>query len=137
MSAPRQFHAATDLGGGKVLVAGGNGSTTNSSQIYDTTANSFTAATVANSMGTARSAHAAVKLGSGLVLIVGGNNGTTSVATTEFFDPLNNTWAAGPAMATARENFAAAALAGDLVLATGGSGNDTSTTTPTDVVITP
>jgi Galactose oxidase, central domain len=96
MSDRRIAHTATLLASGKVLVTGGatnlSGDTTNSADIYDPTANSFTATTFP--MDHQRAAHAATLFVSGpmagKVLITGGVGGASFFfkdSSAELFDP--------------------------------------------------
>ena len=72
MSAARDYHTATMLPSGKVLVAGGfNSSKQSSSELYDPINDSWTAS---GPLNTARSNHTASLLPNGKVLVAGGSN---------------------------------------------------------------
>ena len=78
--------AATSLANGQVLVVGGASSfspatltSLNTAEIYNPTANSFTALTA--TMVTSRATHTATLLSNGTVLIIGGATGTSSLPT--------------------------------------------------------
>jgi hypothetical protein len=81
MTIPRQFHAATLLTNGKVLITGGYSvaaNLTSTAELYDPSTGTFTAT---GSMTTPRSGHMATLLPSGKVLIIGSGGGT------EVYDP--------------------------------------------------
>src|SRR5687767_11090339 len=73
MTIDRQFHTATLLANGKVLVAGGfkyeTGPNVASAELYDPTTNTWTTAA---SMTIDRSQHTATLLANGKVLVAGG-----------------------------------------------------------------
>ncbi len=96
MSDHRVFHAATLLASGKVLITGGAtnlfGDTTNSADVYDPAANSFTPTSVA--MDHQRAAHSSTLLKAGpfagKVLIAGGGGGSSFFlkdSSAEIYDP--------------------------------------------------
>ncbi|WP_207215833.1 Kelch repeat-containing protein [Pseudolysobacter antarcticus] len=73
LTTARDFHTATLLPSGKVLVAGGYvnvNSTVGSAELYDPASNSWTSA---GSLATARYSHTATLLPSGKVLVAGGS----------------------------------------------------------------
>ena len=75
MQSPRSGHTATVLSDGRVLVAGGTtsgGGITNSAEIYDPSADSWTL--LSGTMVDARSGHTASLLPDGRVLLAGGEN---------------------------------------------------------------
>jgi Galactose oxidase, central domain len=93
--ARREYHSATRLADGRVLLAGGQYDTTGGPQtiadaeVYDRVTNTFT---VTGSLNQDRSSHAAVLLPDGRVLIVGGTHTTTPgqgfcLNTAEIYDP--------------------------------------------------
>ena len=72
----REFHTATLLPTGKVLVAGGEDSSftaSSSAELYDPAVGSWSST---GSLGTARYLHTATLLPSGKVLVAGGYNGS-------------------------------------------------------------
>jgi hypothetical protein len=132
----RENHTATLLGNQTsdgVLIAGGSigGVPSNTAELYDPVAGSFTAT---GSMAQARAYHTAVLLGfpGGKVLIAGGqvldsNNQPTELSSTELFDQSHGSFAHGPDMSTARMNHTATLLYTGKVLIVGGqSGSNAS-----------
>gem|GEM_PF-2494314 len=130
MSSPRALHSATLLGDNTVLIAGGmtdnTADLTNSADIYDPVANTFTAT---GPMFEALGAHAAVLLDAGSltgqVLIAGGFTGSSSGlfadADVEAYDPVGkvfNFTASG--MNNARAFHTATVLGNGQVLVAGG-----------------
>src|SRR5215469_2312763 len=129
MSVPRAYHTATlftsGADAGKVLLAGGvdgTGAARSSAELFDPTAQSFTATT---NMTTAHAYHTATLLPDGTVLVAGGTDATgntTSVA--ELFEPATGNFAATGSLITAREQHTATLLPNGQVLVTGGSGSN-------------
>ncbi|CAF1306795.1 unnamed protein product, partial [Adineta steineri] len=75
MNNARDWHTASVLSNGRVLVAGGgNGNVLNSAELYDPLANTWT---TTSNMTNARSQHTASVLSNGKVLATGGYNGNT------------------------------------------------------------
>lgn len=70
MHTARDYHTATLLASGKVLVAGGFGGG-NTAEVYDPSSGQWS---VAASMLYAQAQHAAVRLANGTVLLLGGNS---------------------------------------------------------------
>jgi hypothetical protein len=85
MGAPREFHIATLLADGKVLVAGGdaNNALLASAESYDPMLNTWTSAP---NLALARESHAAILLPNGKVLITGGQNANNPSALTDLYD---------------------------------------------------
>jgi hypothetical protein len=130
MSSPRAMHSATLLPDNTVLIAGGmtdnTGDLTNSADIYDPTANTFTAT---GTMLEAIGAHAAVLLGTGTlagnVLITGGftggSTGLLADLNVEAYDPVGKVFNyTASSMNNARAFHTATVLASGQVLVAGG-----------------
>jgi WD40 repeat protein len=116
MSVTRDFHTATLLNNGKVLITGGHDA---SAELYDPTSGTFAPT---GSMSVGRSSHTATLLASGKVLIVGGQAASGALATAELYDPNNGTFAATTGtMAAGRASHTATLLANGQVLIAGGS----------------
>src|SRR5215467_14649655 len=90
MATPRSYHTATLLLDGRVLIAGGDVSTTGflipteRAELYDPATGTFAAT---SSMVTARLAHTATLLPDGKVLIAGGSDGKGLSLRAELYDP--------------------------------------------------
>ncbi|MFI6996944.1 kelch repeat-containing protein [Nocardia sp. NPDC050175] len=128
MSAERAAHTATLLADGRVLLAGGYAtranveSTTDSAEIYDPIAKTWTPTAPMNE---ARSVHTAVLLHDGRVLVIGGTVSVgrghyTALAFCEVFDPVTGTWTPTGSMARPRFDNTATVLTDGTVLVTGG-----------------
>ncbi len=114
----RSFHSATLLPNGKVLVAGGWGSSGRlaSAQLYDPVAGTWA---VTGSLVTAHDSCTATLLPNGKVLVEGGY-GTGYLAIAELYDPATGTWAPTNSLATARSDHTATLLRNGKVLVAGG-----------------
>lgn len=129
MVIPRTDHSALELSPASntspVLIAGGytlGGNPTDTAEIYEPLSQTFSPS--AGKMLAPRAEHSAVLLNNGKVLIAGGSStavGNTVLSTTELFDPINQTFSAGPAMNTARRRPTATLLADGRVLILGGA----------------
>jgi hypothetical protein len=131
MTAPRSMHAATQLPNGTWLVSGGVNATNDpqaTCEVYDPVADTFTAVAP---MGTPRMGHTATLLANGKVLVTGGIQAMPvvptqlepvhqTVATSELYDPVANTWTAGPNLATPRAGHMALTRPDGKVLLAGG-----------------
>src|SRR5262245_3923819 len=86
MSGGRYAHTATVLADGRVLVAGGAGSSgfLKSAEIYDPALGTWS---LTGSMTSVRYFHTATLLPDGRVLVSGGFNGISVVATAEIYNP--------------------------------------------------
>src|SRR5262249_10593232 len=118
MTRRRQFHTATLLPDGNVLLAGGTDGSTPlaNAELYDPTTKTFRAT---GTMTVARSRHTATLLRNGKVLIAGGESpGITNTA--ELYDYRTGRFAATGTMASARSRHAATLLRSGEVLVIGG-----------------
>lgn len=124
MVTARQQHTATLLNNGSLLVVGGFGtSAINSAELYDPALNLWS---IAGSLASARRLHTATLLPSGRVLVNGGTASATlpassSLATSQLYDPVLNTWSTAGSMTAARNQHTATLLNNGRVLAAGGS----------------
>ena len=86
MATARKYHSATLLPDGKVLVAGGYGSSgiLASAELYDPASGTWSST---GSMATARTDHSATLLPGGKVLVAGGGNDSGALASAELYDP--------------------------------------------------
>jgi len=125
MTTARQFHTATLLSNGLVLIAGGAGSSgiiLGTAELYNPATGTFTAT---GSMTTARQYHTAELLPNGQVLIAGGLNSSSGVlGTAELYNPATGTFTATGSMTTARCEHTATMLPLGQVLIAGGLGSN-------------
>jgi hypothetical protein len=86
MATARHTHSAILLPDGKVLVAGGYGSSgiLASAELYDPASGTWSST---GSMATARTDHSATLLPGGKVLVAGGGNDSGALASAELYDP--------------------------------------------------
>lgn len=130
MTTARNYHTATLLGNGQVLVAGGCAvphcqPTLAGAELYDPRAGRWTAT---GSMLTPRLGHIAVLLTSGPhsgdVLVAGGYDyeadSTTFLSSAELYNPASRRWTATGAMRSMRSNYAATRLRDGRILVEGG-----------------
>jgi hypothetical protein len=125
----RQYHTATLLRDGHVLIAGGLPGNEGSelymdpiaaAELYDPVTGKFTAA---GSMKAGRFMHTATLLQDGRVLIVGGLDQTGNrVSSAEIYDPATGKFTPTGSMSTARAMHTATVLASGKVLIEGGGG---------------
>jgi hypothetical protein len=124
LNTAREYHTATVLNNGMVLIAGGYGSSgaLASAELYNPTTGTFT---VTGSLNTARGQHTATLLNNGMVLIAGGsdNNGDI-LASAELYNPATGTFTPTGSLNTARE-LHTATLNNGMVLIAGGYGSGT------------
>lgn len=128
MAHVREFHSATTLDNGKVLVVGGtDGSVTHrDADLFDPSTNSFSA--VSGLMSNRRMHHTATVITGGLVLVVGGYDGAgggTTHATADLFDPSTGSWSATTSMTNPRKHHTATRLQDGRVLVVGGDNGST------------
>jgi hypothetical protein len=124
------FSQTTGLADGRILFTGGidptTGQTTANAAIYDPVAQTTTTLT----MSTPRAGHGASLMGNGRVLVTGGLSAldlqnplslfTGLLVSTEIFDPVTNTFSAGPNMLEARGLHTSTTLTNGQVLIAGG-----------------
>jgi len=124
----RDFHTATLLSNGKVLLAGGEVALNNSSPSANGSAELFNPATGSfeptGSMITLRESHTATLLRDGRVLIAGGLplGGPTAVAVAEIYDPVSGQFTPTGHMVQPRYDHTATLLPDARVLIVGGMG---------------
>ena len=119
LATARNFHTATVLADGRVLVSGGSGAFggfLSSAELYDPATGLFT---TTGSLLRARSQHTATLLASGKVLLAGGYTDGPSPAgsaTAELYDPATGTFSAAGTLARPRAQHSAMRLASGKVL---------------------
>jgi hypothetical protein len=122
MAAARDFHTATLLPNGQVLVAGGANETgaLPSAELYAPVANTWTSAAA---LKAARNGHTATLLPTGQVLVVGGFAGGDkgiALSSAELYDPAENGWTSTAALKAARGYHTATLLPTGQALVVGG-----------------
>ena len=120
MSTPREWHAATLMQNGKILITGGednSGLILATAELFDPGTKTFT--TVSN-MHATREDHTATLLTDGRVLIAGGDTSSESLKSTELFDPSNSSFTSSGDMTSVRAGHKATLLTDGTVLMTGG-----------------
>ena len=124
MAFPRFNHAAVVLQDGKVLVAGGYG-TTNNAEIYDPATNTWSLTSAMSY--THNDGIAMTRLSDGRVLATGGD-GLPSADIAEIYDPNTDTWTSLPAMTMGRDHHQMITLNDGRVLIYGGDVSFSTTT---------
>jgi hypothetical protein len=113
MTVERQFHTATLLTTGQVLLVGGltkvGAVATASADLYDPSTNTFHAT---GAMTSARLYHTATDLGNGVILVAGGITSPTGMgeSTAELYDPTTGVFTPTGGLATGRYGAAASPL---------------------------
>ena len=117
----RQYHTATLLPNGMVLVVGGygTGGVLASAELYDPATNIWSAA---GSLAISRQYHTATLLPNGMVLVAGGYGTGGFLASAELYDPATNAWTAAASLIAARFGHTATLLPNGMVLVAGGDG---------------
>ena len=115
----RQYHTATLLQDGRVLVAGGfrDGVSVSWSALYDPVSDSWTRLPT---MNVGRCGHAAQMLRDGRVLVAGSGCWSDTGASAEEFDPVSSRWYLVATLAYPQGKLVAVALLDGRVLAVGG-----------------
>jgi hypothetical protein len=128
MTAARNWHTATLLNDGTVLIAGGLStynvltSALNTAEIYDTKTGIFTATN--GPMNSQHAYHTATLLNNGKVLIAGGVDSTgLTTASAELYDPVAKTFTALSGLVNGRDQHTATLLGDGTVLIAGGFEN--------------
>lgn len=125
---PREYHAATLLETGKVLVAAGGNFTNgylNTAELYDPATGLWT---VTGSLGEGRDYPSATLLSNGQVLLAGGQQCCGAflteypIAGAELYDPGTGSWTPTGELINARASQTAVVLPNGHVLVTGGAG---------------
>lgn len=130
LTSERSTHTATALNDGRVLAVGGydiSGVVNGTAEIFDPSTNTVSAVA---SMSFARTQHTATLLNDGRVFVTGGGSnfdlsdplgslGSAS-ATTEIYDPVNDSWSLGPGLAKPTIGHTATLLDDGRVLIIGG-----------------
>jgi RHS repeat-associated protein len=120
MTYAREYHTATLLKTGSVLVAGGlgtSGSMLASAELYNPATASFS---VTGSLNVARQGQTATLLTNGSVLIAGGANSSGTLSSAELYNPSNGSFTLTGSMTAARSGHTATLLTNGMVLITGG-----------------
>jgi len=119
LSAARDYHTATLLPSGRVLVAGGYGvsGVTASAELFDPVTSTWSSA---GTMVYALAQSTATLLPTGKVLIAGGSV-SLPVKVAEVYDPATSAWTATGSMQNARAGHTATLLTSGLVLVAGGT----------------
>jgi WD40 repeat protein len=124
MTTAREFHTATLLRNGKVLIAGGmvdlTGRSTDGAEIYDPTKGDWVRV---HHMAVARNYFTATLLTNGKVLVAGGFRLGYSLptSTAELFDPFTRIWTKTRSMSASRAYYTATLLPDGRVLVAGGN----------------
>jgi hypothetical protein len=124
MTSARDFHTASLLSNGKVLIAGGIANTAtflSTAELFDPASASFAAT---GSMTANRFYQDASVLNDGTVLLSGGSAADRALATAEVYDPVAGTFASTGSMLYQRVWHTSTVLQNGKVLVTGGAGND-------------
>lgn len=118
MNSARWFQSSVTLRNGKVLIAGGIGSSgyIASSELYDPVKKTWG---ITGSMLTPRNMISMTLLNDGRILVAGGFNGTT-LASAEIYDPVTGTWSETGSMINPRFNHTATLLPNGKVMVAGG-----------------
>jgi Galactose oxidase, central domain/Kelch motif len=134
MTVAREYHTATRLGDGTVVVAGGDDGMNDSlgdAELYDPVAMTWSEVGM---LGNPRTWHTATLLPNGKVLVAGGQGLQEVLTSAELYDPATKSWTATGSMGTARELHTATLLAdGTVLVVGGGTGDESGPTASTEV----
>lgn len=138
MSVPREYHTATRLADGRVLVVGGENSSAAqlaSAELYDPTRGTWAPT---GPLHIARYKHTATLLRNGTVLVAGGQMFVPplhiyTLASAEIYDPHTGIWTPTGSMLTPRYDFSATLLSDGRVLVAGGANNTSSWLTSAEI----
>jgi prolyl-tRNA editing enzyme YbaK/EbsC (Cys-tRNA(Pro) deacylase) len=122
MTGPRQYHTATLLQNGQVLIAGGYDGTSvlGSTELYNPVTGAFTAGPAMNAL---RELFSATSLSDGRVLLAGGVNQTAvPLSSADIYDSTNNTITATGNLNIGRDSHTATLLTNGQVLVAGFQG---------------
>jgi len=123
MSTDREYHTATLLTTGKILVSAGRSnsvSSLSSCELYDPATGNWSST---GFMNIDRNDHTATLLTSGKVLVIGGSSSTVSynsISSCELYDPATGTWSSASSIIRHRRNQTATLLVSGHVLISGG-----------------
>ena len=119
LTTARDYHTATLLPNGRVLVSGGSSGTAAlpSAELYDPATGTWTAA---GTLGTPRYNHTATLLPDGRVLVSGGYSGTAALTSAELYDPATGIWSVTGSLGTPCDYHTATLLPNGRVLVSGG-----------------
>jgi hypothetical protein len=124
MASAREFHTATLLDNGFVLVKGGsafiNGAGISTSEIYNPSTGVWAMTGGSSASISPRYAHTATLLKSGKVLVAGGGDPSTILSSSELYDPATAVWENTGSLGTTRFAHSAILLPNGKVLVAGG-----------------
>ena len=120
LTTARDFHTATLLQNGEVLVAGGIGTSDrlSSAELYDPAHGKWRAT---GNMNHARDGHTGTLLNNGQVLVAGGTDGGADLASAELYNPATGSWTFTGSMSSPRNAHTPTLLASVEVLVAGGN----------------